>query len=102
METRLTTDRSRPVSISDQDVVDFMEARQVSSNCPCCGRTVWHRLKEPFYGVNYKISPTIPDGYGGSQSNYFDVIVMYCMNCGFLRQHASHMIKAWKVENGRQ
>jgi predicted RNA-binding Zn-ribbon protein involved in translation (DUF1610 family) len=86
--------------ISDEDVVDFMEARHVSSKCPCCGHTVWHRLAEPFAGINYKIPRAIPDGYGGSQP-FFQVVVMYCMNCGFTRQHAAHLIRAWKLENGR-
>jgi ribosomal protein L37E len=83
-----------PESISDEQIVEFMAARSVKSECPCCGSTRWHRLAEPLWGLNYKIPPYVESAYPG-----MEVVVLYCMHCGFVRQHAAHLIRKAIEEN---
>jgi uncharacterized Zn finger protein len=82
--------------ISDQHVLDFFEAKHVRPTCPCCGNTQWHRLMEPLHGFNYAVAP-LPREFTGAYSG-LEVVVVYCMNCGFVRQHAAHLFRAWEEE----
>lgn len=81
--------------ISDDMILDFFQTKGVGAECPCCRSSLWHRLEEPFAGTNYAIRP-----YVDSLSNFgFEVVVLYCMNCGFTRQHAAHLIRKWAEEH---
>lgn len=75
--------------ISDQMLLDFMEKKRVSPICPLCSNESWHRLVEPAAGTNYLVPPIYESSYMG-----LEVVVIYCMNCGYVRQHAAHLIRA--------
>jgi hypothetical protein len=54
---------------------------------------------EPLHGFNYAIPPFHQDIYGSYSG--LEVVVLYCMTCGFVRQHAAHMIRrALEEKNG--
>lgn len=86
-------------SISDEDIIGFMSHAGAKPECPCCGGVQWHRLMEPLHGHNYKIPPLL--AVASSDWQGLEVIAMYCMSCGFVRQHAAHLIRKWKAENAR-
>jgi len=78
--------------ITDELLTRFLEAKGVRPTCPCCGSTQWHRLHEPLAGFNYKIAPAVDVGaFKG-----IEIVVIYCMNCGFVRPHVAHLMRAWE------
>lgn len=90
------TPQSPKESISDEQLQSFLSQANAGNGCPVCSTNRWHRLMEPAHGFNYLIPSALThDSYRG-----FEVVVLYCMNCGFLRSHAAHLIRAWGKDNG--
>lgn len=81
-----------PIPISDELVREFFAFAE--SECPFCRTNRWHRLAEDAPGENYSVPPFRPRrGPGG-----LEVVVLYCMKCGFVRLHAAHLIRARSAE----
>lgn len=77
--------------ISDEQLQAFLAHAHADSGCPTCATNRWHRLPEQSPGVNYAVPGFVPmRGPTG-----LEVVVLYCMQCGFVRQHAAHLIRAW-------
>jgi len=78
-------------SISDELLQSFLSQANASNGCPMCSTNRWSRLHEPIHGFNYAIPTMLPEY---TEWRGLEVVVMYCMNCGFVRQHAAHLIRA--------
>jgi hypothetical protein len=77
-------------SITDEDLAKFFLHVGASGKCPVCGTNDWHRLPDDGKGKNYAI-PNFP-GPRGYRVEPLHVVALFCAKCGFVRQHATHVI----------
>ncbi|MGI4938588.1 MAG: hypothetical protein ACRYF5_17850 [Janthinobacterium lividum] len=89
--------------IKNDEILDFLTLRSALGACPCCQSARWTNFRAPYAHMDFTIpfsyqqpAGAIPDGI--PLLSGLDVVTIYCVNCGFVRQHAAHIIRAWVAQ----
>lgn len=90
----MNAEQPYPDPITDDQLQHFLARAKVQNDCPVCGTNRWHRLAESSAGNDFAVPNFLPvRGPSG-----LEVVVLYCMHCGFVRLHAAHLIRARRAE----
>lgn len=81
--------------ISDDLLQRYFSSANAVNGCPICSTNTWARYVDPIGGGNLGVASLTPRHGPAS----LEVVVLYCMNCGFVRQHAAHLISLWAAAN---
>lgn len=87
------------LSVTSDDFVRFLEAKNPESDCPVCGEETWTVIC-PFDHEDahdtYRLVTRLKDGSRPMTVSSFG---LFCDSCGYLRQHVAKVVRQWVDDN---
>lgn len=88
--------KDHKLAVSTDDFIRFLEAKSLEASCPSCQSQQWTVIGSVDTDTPYRLST--PAKTSLKATNLLTYAI-FCVECGFVRNHMARVVKAWVDEN---